>query len=61
MKSGAKLLRGMVHKSLILAIATLITGIADQAHAQQSAPQQAADTAKPADPLFNQPYVDIDE
>jgi len=46
---------------LVLAVATLIMSIAGQVRAQQSMAPQAADTAKPADPLFNQPYVDIDE
>jgi len=60
MKNEAKVFWGW-NTILVLAVATLMTGIADQARTQQSAPSQVTDTAKPVDPLFNQPYIDIDE
>ena len=49
------------HTLTVLAIATLIIGAADVARAQQSAAPQAAAAAKPSDPLFKEPYIDIDE
>jgi len=60
MKNEIAVLRGS-RAMLALAFATLTMGTADRAHAQQSVPPQAAVAAQPADPLFNQPYVDLDE
>ena len=46
---------------LVLAATSLIISTAGQTRAQPNLPPQSADTAKLEDPLFNQPYADIDE
>jgi hypothetical protein len=46
---------------MIIAVVSLLMGAGDLGCAEQTVLPQTADTAKPADPLFNQPYIDIDE
>src|SRR5579863_4091309 len=58
-KYSATLMRDCT--SAVLMAAVILPGIGAMAHAQQAAGTQAAQNAVKADPVLNQPYIDVDE
>ena len=58
-KYSATLMRACT--SAVLMAAVILPGIGAMAHTQQAAGTQAAQNAVKADPILNQPYIDVDE